>query len=451
MTKNLTEGKELPLILSFMLPIMCGLLFQQLYNVADTVIVGQFLGKEAMAATGSVGSVTFLIIGFANGLAAGFSIPVSQRFGAQDTAGVRRYAGNAIVLGAVVSVIFAVVSVLLCRSILTWMKTPDNLFPYAYDYLVVLLAGIPATLYYNLLSGFIRSMGDSRTPVIILAVAAAVNVVVTTVLVVWTPTGVAGAAIATLASQIVSCILSVIHIVRRLPMLHLTRQDLKLSRSHASVLCKNGVPMGLQYSITAIGSVMIQSAVNSLGSDAVAATTAATKIYSLFTSFYEAESAAMATWSGQHTGAGKIHRIAVGARLCLVMGVFYNLVCLVVFYFFGTSLAQLFLDSSEIRVMEDARLMMLIVGSFYIPLAIVNIFRNAIQGMGYGQLAMTAGLLELIGRTAVAWVLVPAFGFVGACFASPAAWILADAFLLPAFVHCYRKTKALYPESPLTE
>ena len=448
MTKNLTEGKELPLILSFMVPLLCGMLFQQFYNITDTVIVGKFLGKGAMAATGATGSVTFLIIGFANGLASGFAIPVSQRFGARDEAGVRRYAGNAIVIGAAFSVVFAVASVLLCRQILTWMKTPDDIFEYAYAYLVVLLGGIPATLFYNLLSGFIRALGDSRTPVLILAAASVVNVVVTAALVICTPTGVAGAAIATLVSQIISCVLSVIHIVRRVPLLHLSRQDLLPSRPHVSVLCANGIPMGLQYSITAIGSVVLQSAVNSLGSDAVAATTTANKIFGLFASFFDAEGSTMATWGGQHVGAGKIRRIGSGVRLSLIMGCLYSVLCMGIYWFFGEPLAQLFLDSGETAVIESARTMMVLVSLFYPLLTAVNVVRNVIQGMGFGQLAMTAGLLELIGRTAVAFVLVPAFGFVGACFASPAAWLLADGFLLPAFLHCYKTTKAMHARMP---
>lgn len=445
MTKNLTEGKELPLILSFMLPLIFGSLFQQFYNLADTVIVGQFLGKEAMAATGSTGSVTFLIIGFANGLAAGFSIPVSQRFGAGDEAGMRRFVGNALLLGTVISVLLAVVSSLLCRPILTWMHTPEELFVHAYRYLLVLLIGIPATLVYNLLSGIIRAVGDSRTPVLILAAASGVNVVVTAVLVMGTELGVAGAAIATLVSQIFSCVLCAVHIVRRLPLLHLTRQDLSLSRTHLSVLCRNGIPMGLQFSITAVGSVILQTAVNGLGADAVAATTAAGKINSLFAgSFYDSMGAAMATWSGQHVGAGKIRRIRTGMWICMTLSAVYAVICVAVFWLSGTSLARMFLESGETSVMADARLMMVIVALFYPALAGVNVLRNMIQGMGFGQLAMVAGMLELIARAATGWLLVPAFGFVGSCFSSPLAWVMADMFLIPAFIRCYARTKNIY-------
>ena len=440
MTKNLTEGKELPLLLSFMFPVMCGILFQQFYNLTDTVIVGRFLGKAAMAGTGSVGSVTFLIIGFATGLASGFAIPVSQRFGAGDEAGMRRFVGNALSIGIPASIVLAVIAVLLCRSILTWMNTPEDMFEHAYSYLVVLLAGIPFTLLYNLFSGFIRSVGDSRTPVIILGISGMVNVVLTAVLVVFTSTGTAGAAIATLSSTTLSCILAGLHIVKKLPSLHLSREDLRPSPAHISILCRNGVPMGLQFSITAVGSVFLQTALNSLGSDAVAATTASNKIYSLFAqSFYDAQGAAMATWSGQHTGAGKIHRIRTGARISLVLGAAYNVLCMIIFLLFGSTLVGLFLDASEVQALQNAKLGVLIVGSFYVLLSILSILRNSVQGMGFGRLAMIAGVLELVARVATAFLLIPAFGFVGSCFASPLAWLLADAFLFPVFLRCCKK------------
>lgn len=451
MTKNLTEGRELPLLLRFMLPVMLGILLQQFYNLTDTVIVGKFLGKEAMAATGSVGSVTFLIIGFTSGLSSGFSIPVSQRFGAGDETDMRRFVGNAMTIGALVGVVFAVVSVILCRSILTWMHTPADMMEHAYAYLVVLLGAIPLTLFYNLFAGCIRAVGDSRTPVLILAVSGLLNVALTAVLVIFTPMGTAGAAIATAASNLLSCILAVRHIVCNIPCLHISREERTFSRRHCAVLCLNGIPMGLQFSITAVGSVILQTAVNGLGSDAVAATTAANKLYSLFAqSFYDAQGATMATWCGQHTGAGKIRRIATGARHSLLLGIAYNVLCMSVFCLLGTPLVRLFLEASEVQAIADACLMLRIVGASYFLLSILSILRNSVQGMGFGRLAMLAGVLELIARVVTAWLLVPAFGFLGSCFASPLAWLLADLFLLFAFLHCYKVLRQQITEEKFT-
>lgn len=448
MTKNLTEGRELPLILSFMLPMLLGMLFQQFYNVTDSIIVGHFLGKGAFAATGSTGSITFLIIGFANGLAGGFAIPVAQRFGARDEENLRRYAANAIVLSAVFSAVLTVVSVAFCSQILTIMRTPADIFDDAYAYLLVSLIGIPITLYYNLLGGFIRALGDSRTPVVILAVSSVVNIVFTAVLVAFTPTGVAGAAIATVFAQLVSCVLCVIHIACRLPVLRMTRGDYAPSRPHISVLCQNGLPMGLQYSITAIGSVVLQSAVNSIGSDAVAAVTAAGKVSCFFTTVYEALGGTMATWGGQHVGAGKLPRLRSGVRICLLIGCLFSVVCVAVFWLFGAQLATLFLDAGETQVLSDARLLLMINAAFYPLLTCVNVVRFMIQGMGYGQLAMIAGLMEMVARTAVGFFLVPVLGFLGVCFASPAAWLLADLFLFPAYFACYRRLEsAISPAS----
>lgn len=448
MTKDLTEGRELPLILSFMLPMLLGMLFQQFYNVTDSIIVGHFLGKGALAATGSTGSITFLIIGFANGIAGGFAIPVAQRFGARDEANLRRYAANAIVLGAVFSVVVTVLSVVFCSGILTAMRTPADIFDDAYAYLIVILFGIPTTLFYNLFSGFIRALGDSRTPVVILAVSSAVNIVFTAALVFLTPSGVAGAAIATVFAQLVSCVMSAVHIVRRLPALRLTRGDYALSRPHVSVLCQNGLPMGLQYSITAIGSVILQTAVNSIGSDAVAAVTAAGKVSCFFTTVFDALGGTMATWGGQHVGAGKLPRIRSGVRICLLIGCAFSVVCVGVFWLFGDTLSMMFLDAGETAVLADARLLLVVNAAFYPLLTAVNVVRFMIQGMGYGQLAMFAGLMEMVARAAVGFLLVPALGFLGVCFASPAAWVLADLFLIPAYFACYRRLERLLSASP---
>ncbi len=445
MTRDLTEGKELPLIITFMLPLLLGMLFQQFYNVTDSVIVGHYLGKGALAATGATGSIIFLIIGFANGLSSGFAIPVSQRFGARDETNLRRFAGSALLLSALFAVVLTTLSVVFCHRILEAMRTPADIIDDAYAYLVVILAGIPATIYYNLLSGFIRALGDSRTPVVILAISSVINIVSTAALVFLTPIGVAGAAIATVLSQIVSCALSWIHIRRRLPLLRLTRADLHPSPSHVGGLVRNGVPMGLQYSITAIGAVVLQSAVNSLGSDAVASATAAGKVGVFFCCVFEALGSTMATWGGQHVGAGKIRRIRSGVRICLGIGFAYSLLCVALYYFLGCELSSLFLDVSETSVLADARRMLLANGICYPLLTLVNVVRFMIQGMGFGRLAMIAGLMEMVARTAVGFALVPAIGFLGACFASPAAWIMADLFLIPAYFRCYRALEKILP------
>jgi len=445
MTRDLTEGKELPLILTFMLPLLLGMLFQQFYNVTDSIIVGHYLGKGALAATGSTGSIVFLIVGFANGLSSGFAIPVSQRFGARDETNLRRFAGSSLLLSALFAVVLTTLSVVFCRRILTVMRTPADIIDDAYAYLVVILAGIPATIYYNLLSGFIRALGDSRTPVVILAISSVINIVSTAALVFLTPIGVAGAAIATVLSQIVSCILSWSHIRRRLPLLRLTRADLRPTPLHLNGLLRNGVPMGLQYSITAIGTVVLQAAVNSLGSDAVASATAAGKVGVFFTCVFEALGSTMATWGGQHVGAGKILRIRSGVRICLGIGFVYSVVCVVLFWLWGETLSALFIDVGETAVLRDARRMLLANSVCYPLLTLVNVVRFMIQGMGFGRLAMIAGLMEMVARTAVGFALVPAIGFLGACFASPAAWIMADLFLIPAYFRCYRTLEKILP------
>ena len=443
-TKDMTTGSSMKLILGFAVPLLMGMLFQQVYSLVDTIIVGRFLGVNALAAVGATGSINFLIIGFCLGLCNGFALPVAQRFGAKDYDGLRKYVGNSAVLSVIVGGTITVFTVVFCRNILQIMDTPADIIDLSYNYIVVIFAGIPATLLYNILSSHLRSLGDSVTPVAFLILSACLNIGLDLLFIVTFHWGVFGASFATVLSQLVSGVLCLFFIIIRFDILHLKRDDWRLDPAYVRNLLVMGLPMGSQYSITAIGSVILQAAVNSLGSIAVASMTAASKISMFVVCPFDALGSTMATYGGQNVGAGKLERLGKGLRSAVILGAIYSAVIFVVVYFFGENMIQIFLSPTEenaATVLVWAKEFLVINAAFYFPLALVNIVRFLIQGMGFSGFAVFAGVFEMVARTIVGLFLVPVFGFVAACFASPLAWIFADAFLIPAFFFCRKRLR----------
>lgn len=442
-TKDMTVGSPMKLILGFSIPLLFGFLFQQFYGMVDMVIVGQFLGMDALAGVGATGSINFLIIGFCSGVCSGFAIPVAHKFGAKDYSGMRRIVANCAWLSTFFAVVMTVVVVLLCRNILVWMNTPEDIFQAAYEYILIIFIGIPATYLYNMLSGIIRSMGDSKVPLFFLLLSSALNIVLDFLCIITFHMGVAGAAIATVVSQLVSGLLCLLYMAKKYEILRMTKEEWKMDPHLMKMLCGMGVPMGLQYSITAIGSVVLQTAVNGLGSLAVASITAANKVSIFFCCPFDAMGTTMATYGGQNVGAKRLDRVGQGLKSCVLVGFLYAVGAFVIMYFMGGTLTSLFVDSADPLMLANARKFLLINGAFFFPLALVNIVRYLIQGMGYSTFAILAGVFEMIARTIAGVILVPAFGFVGACFASPLAWIFADAFLIPAYFYVRRRLEKI--------
>ncbi len=446
--RDLTQGKPMKLILGFMLPLLFGMLFQQFYNMVDTIIVGQFLGINDLAGVGSTGSVNFLVMGFVIGVCAGFAIPVAQKFGSKDFDALKKFVGNTIWISIVFAAVLTTATCLLCSQILEWMNTPKNVFTPARDYIFVIFLGIPVTFLYNILSGFIRSLGDSKTPVYFLIGSSLLNVALDVFMIVVLQMGVAGAAWATVISQLVSGILCLIFIAKRFELLRISRDDLKFRPYYIGRLCAVGLPMGLQYSITAIGTILLQAAVNGLGSVAIAAITAGNKVGQFMCCPFDAMGSTMATFGGQNVGAGKLDRLKRGLFDCIMLGVGWSLIALVIAYFFGGNLSAMFINTNDPETAENAaeiirlsQQFLINNALFYIPLALVNIVRFMIQGMGSSQIALYAGVFELVARGVVAICFVPMFGYDAVCFANPAAWVLADCFLIPAFFACFKIVK----------
>lgn len=444
--KNLTVGSPMKLILGFLIPLLGGLLFQQLYNMVDTLVVGRYLGVDALAGVGSTGSINFLVLGFCIGICNGFVIPVAQKFGEGDEDGLRKFAANSFWLSAAFAMVITVCVCLLCSTILHWMDTPAEIFSQAHDYIFVIFLGIPVTILYNLLSGMIRSLGDSKTPIYFLILSSLLNVLFDILSVRLLGMGVAGPAWATVLSQAISGILCLIVMFRRYPILRLSRDDLKPRKRHLLHLFSMGVPMGLQYSITAIGTIVVQAAVNSLAANYIAAVTVGNKINQLFACTFDAMGTTMAVYGAQNYGAMKLDRLHKGVAACGILAVIYSLLVLPVMILFGTQLSMLFIDSAEplatrLEIAKYARAFLICNGAFYISLAFVNILRFMIQGLSFTKQAIFAGIFEMIARCVCGFWLADLWGYTAICFANPAAWVLADLFLVPAYFHSVKVLK----------
>lgn len=439
--KDMTSGSPVKLILGFLVPMLFGLLFQQLYNMMDTIIVGKYLGVGALASVGATGSVNFMIIGFCMGICSGFAIPVAQKFGEKNETAMRRYVANGGYLAAGFAAVMTVLVCLLCRRILMAMRTPEDIIDGAYGYIFVIFLGIPATYLYNLLSGIIRSLGDSTTPLYFLLFSSVMNVALDLFTILVLHMGVAGAAWATVISQGVSGLLCLMYMRKKFTVLKMHGDEWKPDVNFMRTLCGMGIPMGLQYSITAVGSVVIQTAVNSLGSVAVASVTAGSKVSMFFCCPFEAMGTTMATYGGQNVGARKLDRISQGLRACILLGAVYAMAAFGVLYLFSDNFSLLFVDAGETEILRNARSFLLVNSAMYFPLAMVNIVRFLIQGLGFSKLAIMAGVCEMAARSLVGFCLVPVFGYAGACLANPAAWIAADLFLIPAYFHVMKRLR----------
>ena len=436
------------LIFGFWFPVLLGNLFQQVYNLVDSVIVGRFVGVNAFAGVSATGSLNFLIIGFLLGMCSGCAIPVAQSFGEGDPHAMRKYFANAIYLCGGLSVAMSVATVLLTPAILRWTGTPEDIFNEAYHYIVYIFGGMTAIMLYNLSSGVLRAVGNTRTPLYFLLLSCAVNVVLDLLFVVVFRMGVTGASLATVAAQLLSGVLCTWVIFKKYDVLRIRGEEWKPDPACMKRLSGMGLPMGMQFSITAVGSLIMQTAVNGLGSAAVAAIGAGSKIYTLFCCPFDAIGATIATWCGQNLGARRVDRVRLGVRLCMGIMSVYAVVALALVKLWGAPLIGLFITGSQAEIVAKALQYLDTVVLFFIPLLTIFVLRNALQGLGFSRVAMFAGLFELVGRAFVAFMLVRPYGFSGAILANPAAWIMADVLLIPAYFNAVRHLQlgvAAYP------
>ena len=439
MTNDLTRGSPAKQILFFTIPLLIGNLFQQFYSKADTMIVGRTIGVEALAAVGATGSISFLIIGFSQGLTSGFAVITAQRFGAGDMDGVRKSVTSGILLGAGITVILTAVSVPLARPVLELMQTPEDILDDAHAYIAVIFAGIGASVMFNLLSNIIRALGDSRTPLLFLAAACVLNIGLDFVLILWCSMGVAGAAVATVFSQLVSGGLCLLYMFRRFPVLRLQRRDWIPERRMLLNESRVGLPMGFQMSIIAIGAMILQIALNRLGSTAIAGFIAAQKIDQLANQPMMSFGITMATYAAQNYGAGNMRRIRAGVRRCILMSVGFSIVCGGALILAAKPMAGLFVGADQPEVLDYVQTYLLLNASLYFLLALLFIFRYTLQGLGKSLFPTIAGVAELLMRTLAALVLANIWGYAGVCLSNPIAWFGALIPLTTAYVLTIRR------------
>ena len=432
---DLTSGPALPLMLRFCLPILAGNLMQQFYNMADAAVVGKLVGTNALAAVGATGALTFLVIGFVNGICAGFCIPAAQAFGAGNRSLLRRCVVNIVLLAGISALVLTAVTSLLLDRLLMLMDFPPDIYGDSRAYLRVIFAGIPATIAYDTQAGLMRAMGNSRTPLFILIGSSVTNILLDLILVGACGMGVRGAALATIASQLLSAAVCFLYIRRVYTDLRPERKEVRFDGDLSKRLILSGLPMALQYSITAVGSVLIQTAVNGLSTTVIAAVTAANKVQSFVHLPFSTLGVTISTFVGQNMGAGKFGRVKEGFRSAMIIAAVYSVGMGVFMFFGGSFLSLIFLDRGDPRLPEllsVVREFLRINCLFYIPLGVLTVCRFSLQGMEYGVTAMFAGAFEMAARGIVALVFAVRFGFRAVCFANPAAWIDACLLLVPA-------------------
>lgn len=439
MTKDMTSGSPVRLITGFAIPMFLGMLFQQFYSMVDTIIVGQYLGVNPLAGVGSTTSLNFMVIGFCMGVCNGFAIPVAQMFGAKEEVRLRKFVTNSTWLCLGFSALMTLAVSALCRPVLRLMDTPAEIFDYAYIYILIIFLGIPCTFLYNMLAAIIRSLGDSRTPVVFLAISSALNILLDFVSILGLHMNVEGPALATVISQGLSGGICLFYMKKKYPILRASKEEWRPDRKYMGKLCFIGIPMGLQYSVTAIGTLVLQAAINGLGASVVAGVTAAQKINAFISCPVEAIGQTMAPYTGQNMGAGKLERIGKGLRDASLVGFIMSGICFLIAFLTGKQLCLLFLDAAEVEIIGYAYQFLLCCTGGYCLLTLVNTVRFTIQGMGFSVFAILSGVMEMIARVLAAVVIAGKAGFWGICLAHPLAWVFADAFLIPAFFYCRKK------------
>ncbi len=436
MKNNLLSGNPIRSIVLFALPIMGSSLFQYCYSLVDNIIVGRFVGTDALAAVGSVGSINGFIIGTALGLTSGFTIPVAQSFGANDRKKMNQYAGNSITFSFLIGVVICVVAHLLSMPLLRLIKTPDNIINISASYINIIYFSIPIQMALNNFNSLARAVGESKKPLYFLIVSVCINLILDFLFVGYFEWGVVGAAWATAISQLTATVLSAVYVLKYNKEYNITKSELKLNLKVSLSQLKLGVPLSLQFTITSIGSMILQTAVNGFGSDVIAGFTAAGRVEQVLNIPMSGMGVANMTFVSQNYGAKNFDRIIKTVRKILILDILISLVCSLVLITAGPSVVSLFMTEYNENVMRAAKHYLFAIAECYGLVAVLFVLRNTLQGLGYTYSNMIAGAGEFLGRIAVALIFTPLIGFDAICYAGPVAWLLAD---IPLFVIYLKK------------
>lgn len=437
----MTTGNPVKIIIWFMVPMCLGSIFQQFYNIADSIIAGQFLGVNALAAIGSTGSLMFMVTGWISGISSGFSILVAQWFGARKYDRMRHYTAMSVYLTIGIIVIMTAGLLAANEPILRLMNTPAELMPDVKGYMAVIYAGLIVTAAYNSLAAVLRALGDSKSPLYFLIISAVINIFLDIIFITWFHMGVIGCGYATVIAQGISALLCLVYIIKKFPILHLKKRDFRISLNSIKNLLALGTPMGLQFSITGIGTIIVQGAVNIYGAVYIAGFSAGAKIQNLIACIFLAFGATIATYVGQNWGAGRIDRVKKGVWYTQVMILISSAILMILIFFFGKYMVLLFVSPSEKGVIDAAVVYFLAVFWCYPFLGSIFVYRNALQGMGYGLVPMLGGVFELAARALVVAAVVGKTSFFGVCLSDPAAWLAALIPLVPYYFYKIKKVE----------
>ena len=432
---NLTDGPILQSIIAFAIPIIISNIFQQLYNTADIIIVGRFLGQDSLAAVGATAAIFELIVGFALGVGNGMGIIIARHYGARNHRLLKRAVASTIVIGAVLSLLIAVIGSIGMFPLLRFLGTPESIIDQSYAYISIVVLGIAVTFAYNLCAGLLRAVGDSQAALYFLILAAIVNVILDIFCITQLHMGVAGAAVATIIAQGISAILCFVYIKKRVSFLVPSRKDFVRSDELYLDLLSQGLAMGLMSSIVSLGSVMLQSSINALGPVIISAQTSARRIFSFSTLPFAAIAAAMTTFTSQNLGAEKPHRIAKGFRQASLVAIGWALFAFVFLFFVSPWLNQLISGSSEPALLDNAALYNRIGSAFYIPLALLLILRNSLQGLGQKSAPLLSSFIELAGKVLFVIFIIPHTGYLGVILCEPILWVLMAIQLSYSFLN----------------
>ena len=433
MTTDMTQGSPLRLLVAFCWPLLIGNIIQMAYALADMVIVGRLLGEGALAAVGAVGSTIFVVLGFVFGITAGVAVVTAQRFGARDFRGVRLSVGTGVWVSAAIATAVTLACWLCTDPILRLLNTPPDVFALAHDYLSVSFLGTPFMVFFNFQSATLRALGDSRTPLFFLAGASCLNVVLDILFISVFGMGVAGAAWATNTAILCSALTCLLLVTRRLPELRLRRADWRLRPRMAWHQLAIAVPMGLQFSVTGLGAMVLQAAINTFGVAQMAGMTAARNVENVACQLPVALGQAMATYAAQNFGAGRLARIRAGVRASVLITVTYGAAMTALALLFGNLFVAAFLREPTAAVLDVGRRMLWVTAPFFVPLGLIFIFRNTLQGIGRSLLPMLAGFVEMAMRMGVALGLLHLLGVDAVYWGDPAAWVGAAALLIVAY------------------
>lgn len=441
MNLDMTKGSPLKLMLKFVFPIIIGNIFQQFYNMVDTIIVGRYVGVTALAAVGATGTINFLILGFAMGLTSGFTVVTAQKFGACDYEGLKKSVGSGALLSVIVTVVLTALSVAFMHPLLRLLNTPDDIYEMSYQYIIIICIGLFAVVLYNLMASYLRAVGNSIVPLVFLIISAVLNIFLDLFFIINFHMGVVGAALATVLSQAISGVACLVYVSKKVPVLCINRSHIKLHKGYVRNQIGIGLPMALQFSITAIGTLILQGALNLFGSVIIAAYTTACKAEQLLTQPFPAIGATMATYAAQNYGIYDIKRIRKGVRAACLITVVYALAIAFAANYVSAPIMSLFVTENVGEMITYGKIYIFIVSLFFAPLGLIFVFRNVMQGMGYGIMPMLAGVMELIGRGVGSVIAGNLMSYEGICYATVSAWILADVLLIPAYFSVMRKIK----------